>query len=74
MPSTFIDETVVVTEWKLRMEHEEELKRVMEQTGTSFRKFNGKTFWELAKECGHTSLDFNLCACKRSSGKLQIDN
>lgn len=50
--------------WKLHQEHEEELKRVMEVTGTSFRKWNGKAFWELANECGHTSLDFKLCACR----------
>lgn len=52
--------------WKLHQEHEEELKRVMEATGTSFRKWNGKAFWELANECGHTSLDFKLCACRKA--------
>lgn len=55
----------VVPEWKLHQEHDEEIKRVMEETGCTFRKWNGKAFWELAKECGHTSLDFNKCECKR---------
>ena len=55
----------VVPVWKLRQEHDEEIKRVMEETGCTFRKWNGKAFWELANKCGHTSLDFDKCDCKR---------
>lgn len=51
--------------WKLHQEHDEEIKRVMDAIGCTFRKWNGKAFWELANECGHTSLDFNKCDCKR---------
>ena len=54
-----------VPEYKLHQEHEEKLKQVMIETKCSFRKWNGKAFWELAKECGHTSLDFSLCACRK---------
>lgn len=50
--------------WKLHQEHDEEIKRIMEQTGCTLRKWNGKAFWGLAKECGHTSLDFMKCGCR----------
>lgn len=55
-----------VPSWKLHQEHDEEIKRVMDVTGCTFRKWNGKTFWELANECGHTSLDFNKCVCRQA--------
>jgi hypothetical protein len=54
-----------VPDYILHQEHDEEIKRVMDATGCTFRKWNGKAFWELANECGHTSLDFNKCDCKR---------
>jgi hypothetical protein len=54
--------------WELRQCHYEEIKRVMVETGTSFRKLNGKEFWELAKDCGHTSLDFDKCDCNMRKG------
>ena len=54
-----------VPDYILHQEHDEEIKRIMDATGCTFRKWNGKAFWELANECGHTSLDFNKCDCKR---------
>ncbi len=49
---------------KLHQEHDEEIAQIMKESKSSFRKWNGKLFWKLANECGHTSLDFNFCECK----------
>ena len=44
--------------WKLHQEHDEEIIKIMDAAGCTFRKWKGKAFWTLANECGHTSLDF----------------
>lgn len=46
-------------------EHYEEVGNIMKEVGCTFRRWYGKKFWELANECGHTSLDFNKCVCKQ---------
>jgi phosphomannomutase len=55
---------VMYEEWQLRQDHDEEIKNIMELTGSTFRNWKGKEFWEKANEAGHTSLDFNKCKCK----------
>lgn len=56
-----------VPEWKLHQEHDQEIKRIMDAAGCTLRKWNGKAFWTLAKECGHTSLDFKKCSCRNGA-------
>ncbi len=46
--------------------HYEEIELIMKETGCSFRKWDGEKFWTLAKECGHTSLDFKKCECSKT--------
>ena len=50
--------------WKLMEEHDNEIQSIMEKTGSTFYKFKGKEFWNLAEECGHDSIDFNKCKCQ----------
>ena len=59
-------------EYILKQEHSDEIKEIMKQTNTTFMKWNGKEFWKLSNECGHTSLDFNRCECRNQKMLIKM--
>lgn len=67
-----MSEASKIAEWRLRQEHHYQIEQCLKDSGSTIRpsdglmvgRFNGATFWKLANELGHTSMDFNRCKCK----------
>lgn len=54
-------------EWKMHQDHDEYVQDCLDKSGSSFRKFNGKKFWNIMKQLGHTSMDFHKCECHKKT-------
>ncbi len=59
------NEAFMMPVYILHQEHDEDVQIALTESGSSFRKFNGKEYWNIMNQLGHTSMDFNKCTCKK---------